>query len=70
MRDEKITVEGMFTIVLKTSIQYGLYFFSTRNSGSDTVKSPIGLFDEPFIDNDLKMVDTAIREYYYIKTEE
>lgn len=67
MLDEKITVEGMFTVVLKTSIQDGRYLFSTRNSGNDTVKSPIGLFDEPYIDNDLKAVDTAIREYYEIK---
>lgn len=68
--DEKITVEGMFTIVLKTSVQDGKYLFSTQNSGSDTVKSPIGLFNEVYIDNDLKMVDTAIREYYNMKTEE
>lgn len=67
MLDEKITVEGMFTVVLKTSIQDGRYLFSTRNSGNDTVKSPIGLFDESYIDNDLKAVDTAIREYYKIK---
>lgn len=67
MLDEKITVEGMFTVVLKTCIQDGRYLFSTRNSGNDTVKSPIGLFDEPYIDNDLKAVDTAIREYYEIK---
>ena len=64
MLDEKITVEGMFTIVLKTSVQDGRYLFSTRNSGSDTVKTPMGMFDEAYIDNDLKMVDTAIREYY------
>mgnify|MGYP002587587509 FL=1 len=67
MLDEKITVEGMFTIVLKTSVQEGQYLFATRNNGSDTVKSPIGLFDEPYIDNDLKAADTAIREYYEIK---
>ena len=66
MLDEKITVEGMFTVVLKTSVQDGRYLFSTRNSGADTVKSPIGMFDEPYIDNDLKTVDTAIREYYNI----
>lgn len=71
MLDEKITVEGMFTIVLKTSVQDGRYLFSTRNSGSDTVKTPIGLFEESYIDNDLKAVDTAIRDYYNInKTEE
>lgn len=67
MLDEKITVEGMFTVVLKTYVRDGLYQFSTRNSGSDTVKTPIGLFEEPYIDNDLKAVDAAIREYYHIK---
>lgn len=68
--DEKITVEGMFTVVLKTSVQDGEYRFSTRNSGSDTVKTPIGMFEEPYIDNDLKAVDTAIREYYNLKSTE
>lgn len=66
MLDEKITVEGMFTIVLKTSVQDGRYLFSTRNSGSDTVKTPMGMFEDSYIDNDLKMVDTVIREYYNI----
>ncbi len=70
MLDEKITVEGMFTIVLKTSVQEGQYLFATRNNGSDTVKSPIGLFDESYIDNDLKTVDAAIRDYYNLKNTE
>lgn len=68
MLDEKITVEGMFTVVLKTYVRDGLYQFSTRNSGADTVKTPIGLFEEPYIDNDLKAVDAAIRDYYNIKS--
>ena len=67
MLDEKITVEGMFTVVLKTYVRDGRYQFSTRNSGADTVKTPIGLFEEPYIDNDLKAVDAAIREYYNIQ---
>ena len=62
--DEKITVEGLFTIVLKTHVEDGKYTFRTQNSGFDTVKSPIGMFEEIEIDNDLKMVDNAIREYY------
>lgn len=66
--DEKITVEGLFTIVLKTHVEDGKYTFVTQNSGFDTVKSPIGLFDSVEIDNDLKMVDSAIRSYYNIKT--
>lgn len=62
--DEKITVEGMFSIVLKSVVKDGQYYFQTQNSGSDTCKSPIGLFKDFLIENDLKAVDTAIREYY------
>jgi hypothetical protein len=38
--------------------------FSTQNNGFDTVKSPMGLFDEPLIDNDLAEVDRKICEFY------
>jgi hypothetical protein len=62
--DEKITLEGMYTIVLKTNVSDGQYSFITQNSGKDTVKSPIGLFSSYAIDNDLKYVDEKIRNYY------
>lgn len=62
--DEKITIEGMVSIVLRTSIVNGNYLFSTRNSGHDTTKAPIGLFDDEVIDNDLALVDAAIYAYY------
>lgn len=68
--DEKITVEGLFTIVLKTHVEDGKYTFITQNSGYDTVKSPMGLFDSISIDNDLKMVDDRIREYYGLNNKE
>lgn len=64
--DEKITLEGMVSIVLKTRVVDGRYLFSTRNSGSDTVKTPVGLFDDSFIDNNLAEVDRSISEYYGI----
>ena len=64
MLDEKITIEGLFTTVLKTSVQDGKYYFLTQNSGKDTVKSPIGMFDSYAIDNNLKYVDLRIRNYY------
>ena len=70
MLDEKITIEGMFTIVLKTVVQDGKYHFATQTNGMDTVKSPIGMFDQPMIDNDLKLVDIKIREYYDIEIAE
>lgn len=66
MLDEKITIEGLFTIVLKTAVNDGTYCFLTQNSGFDTVKSPLGMFDTYAIDNDLKYVDTKIRNYYEI----
>lgn len=62
--DEKITIEGMFTTVLKTHVSDGKYYFLTQNSGSDTVKSPLGMFTDFAIDNDLKYVDEKIRNYY------
>lgn len=64
MLDEKITVEGLFTIVLKTHVENGEYTFLTQNSGNDTVKSPVGMFPDREIPNDLKMVDDIIRNYY------
>jgi hypothetical protein len=64
MLDEKITPEGMFSIVLNTAVQNGNYLFATRNNGSNTTKSPIGLFDDELIDNDLAAVDAAIFTYY------
>ncbi len=66
MLDEKITIEGLFTTVLKTAVKDGQYFFLTQNSGLDTVKSPIGMFPSYAIENDLKYVDTKIRNYYEI----
>lgn len=66
MLDNYVTVEGKFTIVLKTVVQDGKYYFSTHNSGQDTVKSPLGMFADNYVDNDLKAVDAIIREYYGI----
>ena len=66
MLDNYVTVEGKFTIVLKTVVQDGKYYFSTHNSGQDTVKSPLGMFESNYVDNDLKAIDAIIREYYGI----
>lgn len=65
--DEKITVEGMFTTVLKTVAADGKYLFATQTDGTDTCKSPIGLFPSMYIENDLKYVDEMIKAYYDFK---
>lgn len=65
--DEKIVVEGMFTTVLRTFVDPGTgYFFLTHNNGHDTVKSPMGMFKENQIENDLAAVDSTICDYYGI----
>lgn len=64
--DEKVCVEGLFTIVMR-AVKDGKNFFTTENSGRDTVKCPIGLFEHDRIENDLAIVDAAICEYYEIK---
>jgi len=61
--DEKLTVEGLFDIVLRTEINQEGHWFRTQSDGFDTVKSPEGMFTER-IPNDLALVDKTIREYY------
>lgn len=61
---EKLTVEGFVSIVLRTHVINGQYVFSTRNSGSDTTKTPLEMFTDEHVDNDLAMVDKAIVAYY------
>lgn len=59
MLDEKLTVEGCFDIVLYCQD----HSFFTQSNGQSTAKAPEDMFDLE-IPNDLKAVDTAIREYY------
>lgn len=70
MLDEKITVEGLFTIVLRTLRNDQGYFFTTQNNGSDTVKAPLDMFEDAQISNDLQYVDQQIVEYYGLNQEE
>lgn len=63
MLREKITIEGLFTVVLRTMVSEGKYYFITQNSGKDTVKSPMGMFPAYSIDNDLAYVADKIRNY-------
>lgn len=63
MLDEKLTVEGLFSIVLLCQTDGHNHTFITQSDGSTSVKSPMEMFPLE-IDNDLKLVDTTIREYY------
>lgn len=63
MLDNQLTVEGLFSIVLLCQVEGTEHFFITNSDGSNPAKSPMEMF-EMKIDNDLKMVDETIRNYY------
>lgn len=68
MIDNALTLEGLFSIVLfgkvckedDGTLSYG---FETQNSGENTCKSPMGMFEDSFIPNDLAYVRDAILSY-------
>ena len=64
MIDQNLNLEGLFNIVLRTMKTEDGYKFITRDDNISTAKSPMGMFETDVIDNDLKMVDSIIREYY------
>ena len=60
---EKVCIEGMSTVVLRCVVRDGKHLFLTQSDGSDISKSPEGMFDRE-IENDLKSVDSTIREFW------
>lgn len=64
MLDDKICLEGMFTIVFHALVFDRKYKFLTQNDGIHLAKSPMGMFEERFIDNDLSYINEKILEYF------
>ena len=64
MLDNQLTIEGMFPIVLMAFQDDNGYHFATKSDGNNPVKAPMGMFEDEVIDNDLKLVDDAIRDYW------
>lgn len=69
MLDSQLTLEGLFSIVLMCVTDGKKHSFITQSDGFTTAKSPMDLFPA-VIDNDLKSVDQAIREYYELNEKE
>lgn len=67
--DDKVNIQGMFTICIRSMFDNGNYIFRLKTNGQDCVKTPIGLFEEDQMENDLKKVDEKIREYYDLDKE-
>lgn len=64
MLDEKICLEGMFTIVLSSIIIDEHHWFQTKNDGLIMGKSPMDMFEDKLIPNDLQLVKYTIDDYF------
>lgn len=62
--DSKVCLEGMVTICIRCMSDNGKHFFRTQTDGSDITKTPEDMFEEDEIENNLKVVDDAIRDFY------
>ena len=69
MLDEKVCIEGMFTIVLRAIKEEGQHYFTTQSDGFDVSKTPMGMFDALKIENDLNKVTEIIKKYYKLGEE-
>ena len=64
--DDKVVLESLLTIVLYSEVEHSdkgnKYFFRTQSS-NDTCKSPMGMFNDMLIPNDLTYVIDCIKAY-------
>ena len=68
--DDKVNIQGMFTICIRAMYENGNYIFRLKTNGQDCVKTPFGMFEEETMDNDLKAFDKVVREYYDLDKKE
>lgn len=68
--DDKVNIQGMFTICIRAMFENGKYVFRLKTNGQDCVKTPFGMFEINEMDNDLKAFDNVVREYYGLNKNE
>lgn len=63
MLSEKIVLEGLTNIVIGADVEDGEFVFKVKTDGTG-IKTPMGLFSEPTMPNDLRQLDEAIKGFY------
>lgn len=63
MVDQYVNIEGKFTYVFHALVVEGRYVFLNNNDGVHMAKTPLGLFKESFVDNDLNQIINEIKQY-------
>lgn len=67
--DDKVNIQGMFTICIRSMFDNGSYIFRLKTNGQDCVKTPFGMFESDTMENDLKEFDKVVRDYYELDKE-
>ena len=66
--DDKFNPAALFTILLYTDVDYtkdgAQYYFMTNRTADYPAKSPMGMFEDLKIENDLSIVEQKMNEYY------
>lgn len=71
--DQYIHPEGLCTVILQTAVLQEKeeieerFRFITQTDGKRTARTPMGMFEDMYIPNDLKMVADRMEEYYGMK---
>ena len=68
--DDKVNLQGMFTVCIRSAYDNGNYIFRLKTNGQDCVKTPFGMFENETMENDLKEFDKVVREYYELDKKE
>lgn len=68
--DDKVNIQGMFTVCIRSMFDNGNYIFRLKTNGQDCVKTPFGMFENDTMENDLKEFNKIVREYYELDKEE
>lgn len=68
--DDKVMPEGIVTICLRCMSKDGKHYFKATTGSDDITKAPEDLFEEEEFENNLKFVDSKIREFYGIENKE
>lgn len=63
MVSDKFVPEGLANQVVETSVEDGQFVFKVKTDGTG-IKTPMDMFDEPTVPNDLKELDKAIADFY------
>lgn len=64
MLEEKVAIEGMVAATFHSLVVDGHFKFLTQRTETHLARTPMNLFKDLYIDNDLNMIINAMEEYF------